>query len=122
MPMNWSEFFNMGGYALYVWTSYGLMAIVLLLNVWLPIRRRDGTLRARADAFLPMDMVPEASIDRKAAMKRIPSLIKAYLRLGGCVGEGAYLDRDFNTIDVCLLLDMARLNDRPARIYGAGRG
>lgn len=38
--MNWSEFFNMGGYALYVWTSYGLMAIVLLLNVWLPIRRR----------------------------------------------------------------------------------
>jgi heme exporter protein D len=38
--MNWSEFFNMGGYALYVWTSYGLMAIVLLLNVWLPFRRR----------------------------------------------------------------------------------
>lgn len=38
--MNWSEFFNMGGYAFYVWTSYGLMAIVLLLNIWLPIRRR----------------------------------------------------------------------------------
>ena len=32
--MNWSEFFNMGGYALYVWTSYGLMVIVL---AWLGV-------------------------------------------------------------------------------------
>ena len=39
--MNWSEFFDMGGYALYVWASYGLMAIILALNLILPMRRRS---------------------------------------------------------------------------------
>lgn len=38
--MNWSEFFNMGGYAFYVWSSYGLMALVLILNIVLPLRDR----------------------------------------------------------------------------------
>jgi len=28
--MNWSQFFNMGGYAFYVWTSWGLTVLVLL--------------------------------------------------------------------------------------------
>lgn len=30
--MTASEFFRMGGYAVYVWTSYGLALIVLLAN------------------------------------------------------------------------------------------
>jgi len=37
--MNWAEFFNMGGYAFHVWSSYLLAAIVLGLNVWLPLRK-----------------------------------------------------------------------------------
>ena len=48
--------------------------------------------------------------------------LKAYLRLGGFVGEGAFIDRDFNTTDVCLILDTARMNDRQRRIYTGGRG
>ena len=35
-----TDFIHMGGYAFYVWTSYGLMAIILLANVIAPIRRR----------------------------------------------------------------------------------
>jgi heme exporter protein D len=35
-----SEFFHMGGYAFYVWTSYGLTLIVLLANVLAPLRQR----------------------------------------------------------------------------------
>lgn len=46
-------------------------------------------------------------INRTLAVRQIPSLIKSYLRLGGFVGDGAYLDQDFNTIDVCLILDRA---------------
>ena len=38
--MNWMNFFAMGGYAFYVWTSYGLMLVVLLLNLVLPLRRK----------------------------------------------------------------------------------
>lgn len=29
-----AEFFHMGGYAAYVWTSYGLAAAVILALVW----------------------------------------------------------------------------------------
>ena len=34
--MNWAEFFHMGGYAAYVWTSWGLTAIVLFFLYLLP--------------------------------------------------------------------------------------
>ena len=45
-------------------------------------------------------------------MVQVPALIKAYLRLGGFVGEGAFIDHAFNTTDVCLILDTARMNER----------
>lgn len=35
-----SEFFHMGGYAAYVWTSYGIALVVLLANLVLPWLRR----------------------------------------------------------------------------------
>ena len=35
--MNWSEFFHMGGYGFYVWTSYGIAMAVLLANIVAPI-------------------------------------------------------------------------------------
>ena len=38
--MNLNEFFHMGGYAFYVWTSYGIALVVLLLNVFGPLRQR----------------------------------------------------------------------------------
>jgi len=38
--MTVGEFFHMGGYAFYVWTSYGLTLIVLLANVLAPFRQR----------------------------------------------------------------------------------
>ncbi|MBE9567984.1 MAG: heme exporter protein CcmD [Proteobacteria bacterium] len=38
--MNWSEFFHMGGYAFFVWTSYGLTLIVVLMNIVSPMLQR----------------------------------------------------------------------------------
>ena len=78
--------------------------------------------RARAEAFLAMDILPEDTLDRKAAMRAVPALIKAYLRLGGRVGEGAFIDHAFNTTDVCLILDTAQMNDRQARLYQGSEG
>ncbi len=43
-----SEFFHMGGYAFYVWTSYAIALVVLLLNVLAPMRRRRNLLAAIA--------------------------------------------------------------------------
>ncbi|NBZ89531.1 GNAT family N-acetyltransferase [Stagnihabitans tardus] len=42
----------------------------------------------------------------------VPALIKAYLRLGGHVSDGAFIDRDFNTVDVCLVMDTAQMSAR----------
>ena len=42
--MNWSEFFAMGGYATYVWISYGLMAVILIFNVVIPLRKKAEAL------------------------------------------------------------------------------
>ena len=42
--MNLNEFFHMGGYAFYVWTSYGIALFVLLINVILPLRQRNKLL------------------------------------------------------------------------------
>lgn len=72
---------------------------------------------AHGEGACRMDVLPPEQIDRRDAMLTTPSLIKAYLRLGGFVGEGAFIDREFNTIDVCLLMDTARLSPRHARLY-----
>lgn len=42
--MNLTEFFHMGGYAFYVWTSYAIALLVLLVNVILPLRQRKKLL------------------------------------------------------------------------------
>jgi heme exporter protein D len=38
--MNWSEFFHMGGYAFFVWTSYAIALVLVILNVVAPILQR----------------------------------------------------------------------------------
>ncbi|AXI48867.1 ornithine-acyl-ACP acyltransferase [Sulfitobacter sp. SK012] len=73
--------------------------------------------RALDKSFQTMELVDEANLDRKSAMLQVPSLIKAYLRLGGCVGEGAFVDHAFNTTDVCLIMDTAKMNAQKAKIY-----
>ncbi len=77
--------------------------------------------RAREPHFQRMDLVAPDALDRRRAMLETPALIKAYLRLGGCVGEGAFIDRSFNTTDVCLVLDTAKMNARQRRIYAGAR-
>lgn len=77
-------------------------------------------LRVRALAPQRMDLVAPGSLDRRAAMLAMPALIKAYLRLGGVVGEGAFIDRDFDTTDVCLILDLGAMSPGQRAIYAQG--
>jgi len=47
--MNWNsvgDFFAMGGYALYVWGSFGACALLLLLEPLLVARRHGDVLRS----------------------------------------------------------------------------
>ncbi|WP_323004919.1 GNAT family N-acetyltransferase [Pseudorhodobacter sp.] len=78
--------------------------------------------RAIGPQAQPMDLVPIDALDRRAALLGTPALIKAYLRLGGFVGDGAYIDRDFNTIDVCLVMDTAQMSARHRQFYERKKG
>lgn len=73
--------------------------------------------RAKPQHRQEMDLIPVASLDRRAAMAGTPALIKAYLRLGGFVGDGAWIDHDFNTTDVCLVMDTARMSEKHRDYY-----
>jgi L-ornithine Nalpha-acyltransferase len=77
----------------------------------------DMRVQARAGARQPMDLMAKQGLDTKAAMAVMPALIKAYLRLGGVVGDGAWIDHAFNTIDVCLVMDTARMSARHREFY-----
>jgi len=76
--------------------------------------------RALPEHFQRMDLVPEAEIDRVEAMRAVPALIKAYIRLGGFVGEGAFIDLAFNTTDVCVIVDIARVPEKARAMYARG--
>jgi len=76
--------------------------------------------RALPEHFQRMDLVPEDEIDRVEAMRAVPALIKAYIRLGGFVGEGAFIDLAFNTTDVCVIVDIARVPEKARAMYARG--
>lgn len=72
---------------------------------------------ARPEHRAEMDVLPPGAIDRRAAMQATPALIKAYLRLGGFVGDGAWVDHEFNTTDVLLVMDTARMSAKHREYY-----
>jgi L-ornithine Nalpha-acyltransferase len=66
-----------------------------------------------------MNLLPEASIDKRMIARNLPTLIKAYLRLGAFVGESAVIDHAFNTTDVLIILPVSRINPKYFSHYGA---
>lgn len=71
--------------------------------------------RALRPVFAGTDLLPPDRINRLEVMRNMPALIKAYLRLGGVVGDGAFVDDAFNTTDVCMVLPVADIPDRQRR-------
>lgn len=78
-------------------------------------------LRARAIGAGGVDMarLPIGGYDARLAQRHLPPLIKAYLRVGAQVGDGAFVDRAFNSIDVFMLMPVARIAARYAERFDA---
>ena len=76
-------------------------------------------IRARAVGAhaIPLAALPIGGYDARLALRRLPPLIKAYLRVGAELGEGAYIDRAFNTIDVFVMMPVARIASRYAQRF-----
>lgn len=77
---------------------------------------------AHKSGAVMMNILTTDAIDRKAAILAMPALIKAYLRLGGVVGQGAYVDHAFNTTDVMMILDVAKMDPQTRAAYAKGAG
>jgi putative hemolysin len=55
--------------------------------------------------------------DKKAALRALAPLVKGYLRLGCYIGDGAVIDKIFNSIDVFVLLPIDRLESRYLSLF-----
>ncbi len=77
---------------------------------------------ARGPTAFSLDQVSADQVDRLAAVRAMPALIKAYLRLGATVGEGAFVDYAFNTVDICMVLERSAINQMQKAIYSKRGG
>ncbi|MBB5692467.1 GNAT family N-acetyltransferase [Muricoccus pecuniae] len=73
--------------------------------------------RALPDLYVPMDRMDPAAIDSRRVLADLPPLVKGYLRLGGFVGDGAVVDRQFNTTDVCVVVKTDQVTAKYYRHY-----
>lgn len=76
--------------------------------------------KALPERYVDMRRVPREQIDVKAALTALPPLVKGYLRLGGFVGDGAVIDRDFNTTDISIVVKTDLVTEKYSRHYERG--
>ena len=67
---------------------------------------------ALADRRTPLELLPKEDIDPIRAARALEPMVRGYLRAGAWVGEGGWIDHDFNAIDVCIVMPTERLRSR----------
>ena len=72
---------------------------------------------ALPERYVAMNRLPPEEFSAPRAMQQLPPLLKGYLRVGGFIGEGAVIDYDFGTTDVCVMLKTEWVTDRYYRHY-----
>ena len=72
---------------------------------------------ALPERYTDMRLTSAETIDARSALNLLPPLVKGYLRLGGFVGDGAVIDHQFNTTDVCVIVKTELITDKYAKHY-----
>lgn len=72
---------------------------------------------ALPDRYVSMNLMPKDEVPVKRALVDLPPLIKGYLRLGGFVGDGAVIDHQFNTTDVCVVVKTDLITAKYSKHY-----
>ena len=73
--------------------------------------------RALPQRFVDMRRLDPAALNPIRTLAALPPLIKGYLRLGGFVGDGAVIDEQFNTTDVCIVVKTDLVAEKYSRHY-----
>ncbi|MDR3493087.1 MAG: GNAT family N-acetyltransferase [Ancalomicrobiaceae bacterium] len=82
----------------------------------------EWQVKALASRAIDMQRLAKEAVDPKVALHALPPLIKGYLRLGASIGDGAVIDYQFGTTDVCMVLPVSRISQRYIDFYGADAG
>lgn len=90
-----------------------------LLTKALPERYVDMKLLPR-EAFDPNTAFEELKLDPRGGSNSLPPLIKGYIRVGGFVGDGAVVDYQFNTTDICIIVKTDLMTRRYQKHYNLG--
>jgi putative hemolysin len=73
--------------------------------------------RALPERYTSMNLRDLEDLDQRAALAALPPLIKGYLRLGGFVGDGAVVDYQFHTTDVCVVVKTDLVTEKYYKHY-----
>ena len=73
--------------------------------------------RAVAERFCSMDLMPIEAVSARAAIAAMPPLIKGYLRVGARIGDGCVIDHDFSTVDVFVVMPVKEIGARYVNYY-----
>lgn len=76
--------------------------------------QRPSVLAGKGDR---LERLPQGSYDERRAMLQLPPLVKGYLRAGASFGDGIYIDHDFNTVDVCVVMPVIQISNRYAQRF-----
>lgn len=73
--------------------------------------------RAREPFYHDMNCMAIGSFDPQVVWQSLPPLVKGYLRLGAVVGDGAVIDKPFNTTDVCVVVRTELITEKYTKHY-----
>lgn len=74
--------------------------------------------KALPDVYQSMQLVDKPEeINTREVIRDLPPLVKGYLRIGGVVGDGAFIDYNFGTTDVCVVLNTATMTESYQKHY-----
>ena len=78
----------------------------------------------RPRALLPnkiqLNYCEKKTLNNYEIFKSLPPLLKGYLRLGAYVSDGAFIDKQFNTIDICIVLKSDLLKKKYLNLHKKG--
>jgi putative hemolysin len=73
--------------------------------------------KARPELFVDMNRMPKDRIDAREGIRSLPAMLKGYVRAGCCIGDGAVVDRQFNTTDVAVLVKTELVTEKYQRHF-----
>ncbi len=73
--------------------------------------------RALPARYVELNRIPRETLNARAVFASMPPLIKGYMRLGASIGDGAVVDHQFNTTDVCIVMPTHLITEKYLKYY-----